>query len=130
MESYLTRYKKQEWDYLVSEVFQSRHLVAAYYLRNCSHILEVGGYKTPITNYLYGEHESVTVVDPRIEPFHAETLNDRPCLVRHLPLKLQDYHSTGNENGFVFLGMPKLPLQSTLDIMRRCEVCVLEFPIP
>ena len=113
---------------MASEVFQIRYLVAANYLRNCHHILEVGGCSTPITNYLRGAHESVTVVDPLVEPMQAETLNNRPCVVRHIPLKLQDYNPTGNENGFAVLGMPQLPLEPVLGIMRRCEVSVLEFP--
>ena len=113
---------------MASEVFQTRYLVAASHLRNCSHILEVGGCSTPITNYLRGAHESVTVVDPLVEPRHAETLNDRPCVVRHMPLKIQDYIPTGHENGFVALGMPQLPLDAVVGIMRRCDVSVLEFP--
>jgi hypothetical protein len=122
------RSERQQWNYMASEVFQSRYLVAANYLRNCSHILEVGGCSTPITNYLRGEHESVTVVDPLVEPLHAETLNDRPCTVRHIPVKVQDYGPTGRENGFAALGMPLLPLEPVLGIMRRCDVSVVEFP--
>ncbi len=114
---------------MASEVFQVRYLVAANYLRTCPHILEVGGCSTPITSYLRGAHESVTVVDPLVEPMQAKTLNNRPCVVRHLPLRLEDYSPTGNENGFVVLGMPQLPLERVLSIMRRCDVSVLEFPV-
>ena len=113
---------------MASEVFQIRYLVAANYLRNCNHILEIGGCSTPITNYLRGAHESVTVVDPLVEPMQAETLNNRPCVVRHIPRRIEDYSSTGDENGFAVLGMPQLPLEPVLDIMRRCDVSVLEFP--
>ena len=113
---------------MASEVFQTRYSVAANYLRDCNHILEVGGCSTPITNYLRGAHESVTVVDPLVEPMQAETLNNRPCLVQHIPLKVQDYQPTGNENGFAVLGMPQLPLEPVLRIMRGCDVSVLEFP--
>ena len=113
---------------MTSEVFQTRYLVAARYLRNCSHILEVGGCSTPITSFLQGAHESVTVVDPLVVPLQADTLNGRQCAVRHIPVRLEDYQTTGFENGFVALGMPMLPLPSVLAIMRRCEVSVLEFP--
>ena len=114
---------------MASEAFQNRYLVAANYLRNCHHILEVGGCSTPITNYLRGAHESVTVVDPLVEPLQAETLNNRRCLVRHIPLRIEEYQPTGHENGFAVLGMPQLPLEPVLQIMRRCEVSVLEFPV-
>jgi hypothetical protein len=121
--------RQQVWSYMASEVFQNRYLVAANYLRNCSHILEVGGCSTPVTNYLRGEHASVTVVDPLVEPLETATLNHRPCLVRHIPVRLEDYQPTGLENGFVALGMPFLPLEPVLAIMRRCDVSVLEFPV-
>ena len=113
---------------MASEAFQNRYLVAANYLRDCNHILEVGGCSTPITNYLRGNYESVTVVDPLVEPMQAQTLNNRPCVVRHIPVPIQDYDPTGHENGFAVLGMPQLPLEPVLAIMRRCEVSVLEFP--
>jgi hypothetical protein len=122
------RSRQQQWSYLASEVFQIRYLVAANYLRNCTHILEVGGCSTPVTNYLRGAHESVTVVDPLVEPLQAETLNNRRCLVRHIAMRLEDYTPTGHENGFAVLGMPQLPLELVLGIMRRCDVSVLEFP--
>ena len=123
------RSQQQVWSYMASEVFQTRYLVAANYLRNCRHILEVGACSTPITRYLRGAHESVTVVDPLVEPVQAETLNDRPCVVRHIPVKIQDYQPTGYENGFAVLGMPQLPLEPVLRIMRRCDISVLEFPV-
>jgi hypothetical protein len=113
---------------MATEAFQSRYLVAAHHLRNCSHVLEVGGCSTPITNYLRGAHESVTVVDPLVEPMLADTLNNRPCVVRHLPVRVEDYPPTGHENGFVVLGMPQLPLEPVLNVMRCCDVSVLEFP--
>jgi hypothetical protein len=123
------RSRQQVWNYMASEVFQARYLVAASYLRHCSHILEIGGCSTPITNYLRDAHASVTVVDPLVEPMQAETLNDRPCVVRHIPQRLEDYTPTGRENGFIVLGMPYLPLERVLGIMRGCEVSVLEFPV-
>jgi hypothetical protein len=123
------RSKQQVWSYMASEVFQTRYLVAAHYLRNCDHILEVGGCSTPITNYLQGAHASVTVVDPLVEPLESNTLNNQRCVVRHLPQRIEEYSPSGRENGFVALGMPQLPLEPVLTVMRTCDISVLEFPV-
>jgi hypothetical protein len=121
--------QQRVWSYMASEAFQTRYLVAAHHLRHCSHILEVGGCSTPITNYLHGAHASVTVVDPLVEPLESPRLNDHPCVVRHVPQRIEEYVPSGHENGFVALGMPQLPLEPVLDIMRRCDVSVVEFPV-
>src|SRR5688572_23952437 len=123
------RAQQRVWSYMASEAFQTRYLVAAHHVRHCSHILEVGGCSTPITNYLHGTHASVTVVDPLVEPLEANTLNGHPCVVRHLQQRIEEYVPTGRENGFVALGMPQLPLDPVLGIMRGCDVSVLEFPV-
>lgn len=120
---------QQQWSYMASEVFQSRYLVAANYLRSCTDILEVGGCSTPITNYLRGAHDSVTVVDPFVEPLRADTLNDRPCAVHHVPVRIEDYVPPRRVDGFAALGMPQLPLEPVLAIMRQCDVNVVEFPV-
>ena len=58
-----TRSGQEQWSYMASEVFQLRYLVAANYLRNCKHILEIGGCSTPMTNYLRGAHAT----SPRLQ---------------------------------------------------------------
>lgn len=60
-----------EWKYLWSEAFKSRYVLAAWLLRDCKHIVEIGGYRTPITDFLdleKGFHDSVTVFDPKMRP--------------------------------------------------------------
>lgn len=60
-----------EWKYLWSEAFKSRYVLAAWLLKDCKNIVEIGGYRTPITDFLPlddGYIESVTVYDPRMEP--------------------------------------------------------------
>lgn len=62
-----------EWKYLWSEAFKVRYAIAAWALNDCKHILEIGGYKTPITDFLdleSGRYESVTVYDPKCSDRH------------------------------------------------------------
>lgn len=120
-----------EWKYLESEPFYSRHILAAYHLKGCKNILEVGGYKTPITQFLQGDHESVTVVDPLAKPYYSSTLNNRHCEIKHLAIKIEEYKPKGNEDGFLFLGIEGLTqdaINKIIDIMRKCKVNIIEFP--
>lgn len=62
-----------EWKYLWSEAFKSRYVLAAWLLKDYLNIVEIGGYRTPITDFLDldgGRHQSITVFDPRCAPRH------------------------------------------------------------
>ena len=94
-----------DMDYLCSEAAQSRSVIAAHLLRECPHVLELGGFKTPITLYLTGRHESVTVVDPLMRDYEADSLNGYPCRVRHISQPFQNLGLKTDETwGFVMLG--------------------------
>jgi hypothetical protein len=56
-----------EWKYLYSEPFKCRYALAAYLLRDCEYIFEIGGYKTPIDEFVTHEAKMVMSIDPRIE---------------------------------------------------------------
>lgn len=58
------------WAYLKSEPFKIRYVIAAYYLNNCTEIIEIGGYKTPISDFL--ENKKITVIDPLVEPRRSD----------------------------------------------------------
>lgn len=119
-----------EWKYLESDPFKARQILAAHHLKDCKNILEVGGYKTPITQFLQGYHESVTVVDPLAKPYSCDTLNGKHCEVRHLPIKIEEHKPKGNEDGFLFLGMEEISQDASariIDIMKKCKVNILEF---
>lgn len=94
-----------DMDYLLSEAAQFRCVIAAHIVRDCPHVLEVGGFTTPISQYLRARHESVTVVDPLMRAYRADTLNGHPCRVRHIP---DSFQSAGIgplfDYGFVMLG--------------------------
>lgn len=57
-----------EWKYLYSKPFQIRYVIAAHYLKDCPSIIEIGGYKSPITDFLSHPFKQVVSVDPLIEP--------------------------------------------------------------
>jgi hypothetical protein len=67
----------------------ARLALAAHYIRGVRHVIEIGGAYTPITDYLIDAPTSITVIDPKIKPFESETLNGRPCRVRHIKAKVQ-----------------------------------------
>ena len=41
-----------EWKYLCSEPFHIRAVIAAHYLQDCPHVIEIRSYKVPITHFL------------------------------------------------------------------------------
>lgn len=54
------------WPYLESELFQSRYVLAAYFLRGIPLVVELGGHKTPITGFL-GPGQVGISIDPLLE---------------------------------------------------------------
>lgn len=75
--------------HLAGDAASLRQAMAAHFLRGARHVVEIGGAHAPITEFLTHAPESVTVIDPKIEPFEADTLNGRPCRVRHVAAKFQ-----------------------------------------
>ncbi|CAN5242449.1 hypothetical protein BH10PSE7_BH10PSE7_36350 [soil metagenome] len=67
-----------------------RQVLAAHFLRDCPHVLEIGGHLRPVTAYLTHHPRSVTVIDPKVIPYESETLGGHPCRVRHIARKYQD----------------------------------------
>ena len=55
-----------EWSYLLSSPFSARNALAAYYCNyyDADSILEVGGYRNPITQFYTGPASRITLVDP------------------------------------------------------------------
>ena len=56
------------WPYLELEPFKIRSVLAAHFLKDCSEIVELGGYKTPISDFVTGK--KVTVLDKLLEEKH------------------------------------------------------------
>jgi hypothetical protein len=83
-----------------------RQLLAAYFVRDCPHIVEIGGHLNPVTPYLMHHPESVLVVDPKADPHVEDRLNGRPCRVRHVARKFQEltFDLAPHTYGLVMLG--------------------------
>ena len=94
-----------EHNFYEHDAFKSRYVLAAHHLRHCRHIVEIGGYRTPISSFLRSQHESVTTIDPYIKPLAADSLNGAPCRVRHLPMMFEDYRLRGDEDCFLYIGL-------------------------
>jgi Methyltransferase domain len=103
------------WAYLESPAFGVRGVIAASFLRDCSTVVELGGGKATIDQFLTGSHASVIVVDPLLPDRTLDTLNGSPCAVEHVRARFQDldWVVTGaGSYGIVMLG---LELQGLVD---------------
>jgi hypothetical protein len=70
---------KLEHNFYEHDAFRSRYVLAAHHLRGCRHVVEIGGYRTPISTFLHGHHESVTTIDPYVRPYASGTASRPPC---------------------------------------------------
>jgi hypothetical protein len=88
-----------------------RQVLAAYFVRDCPHVVEIGGNGRPITGYLAHRPQSVLSVDPKMAPFEAEMLNGHPCRVRHIARKFQeiDYDYAPRSYSLILLGCSLKP---------------------
>ena len=55
------------FDFFETECAKSRYAMAAYHLRNCDHIIDIGSALTSIDSFLIHKPSSVTVIDPVID---------------------------------------------------------------
>lgn len=97
--------------HLAAPILTARHALAAHFLRDCAHIVELGGYRTPITGFLTHQPQSVLSIDPKIEPLERDELNGAACRVRHIPRKFQqvDIELAPYSYGLVILGYSLKP---------------------
>lgn len=80
----------KDFAYLMTEAGRARSRLASHYLKDCENILEIGGFKTPITPYLIGPHKRVLSIDPKGEEYESPELNGHPCEVRHVVDRFQN----------------------------------------
>lgn len=114
-----------------------RQVLAAHFVRDCPHIVEIGGHVRPVTDYLTHAPLSVLSVDPKTAPLEAEQLHGRPCRVRHVSKKFQEveYDYEPGSYGLVLLGYSlkalgsREPLgQLLFGLIDNARTIVLEYP--
>ena len=114
-----------------------RQVMAAYFVSDCRHVVEIGGHLRPVTPFLTHDPDSVVVVDPKVEPYESDRLNGRACKVRHIARKFQEvsFDAPRGEYGLVLLGYSlkafgtREPLGAALfSLIDNARTVVLEYP--
>ena len=114
-----------------------RQVVAAHFVSDCRHVVEIGGHLRPVTRFLTHGPDSVVVVDPKVVPYEAEELNGRACKVSHIARKFQEvsFDAPRGEYGLVLLGYSlkafgtREPLGEALfRLIDDARIVVLEYP--
>ena len=126
----------KDWKYLESRAFSTRYVLAAHFVYPCRSVIEIGGSRTPIDQFLTGTHDRVVVIDPFIRESHADTLQGKPCAVSHVRARFQDidWHiPPGSEYGLVMLGLEIQGLEPyhyevLYQLVNQARVTVIEFP--
>lgn len=131
-----------EMAYLLSEAAQARYVLAAHYVSDCEKIVEIGGFKTPITKFLTTTPKSILVLDPKIEEFHTDYLYGSPCQVDHIATTFQrfDFNLQKYSYGLVLLGCSikhfgdeeetkNTQWTKLVDLVDRAQITVLEFAV-
>ncbi len=99
-------YVKSDIAYLLTPAAQSRYVLAAYYVRRCDHIIEIGGRSTPITDFLTHVPRSILVLDPKMQEYSMDKLHGKSCHIRHVSEEFQswDFDLENKNYGLVILG--------------------------
>ena len=115
-----------------------RQVMAAHFLRDCDDVIEIGGAGLPISRYLTHHPRSVTIIDPKIEAYEADTLNGQPCHVEYIPQKLQavELEPKPFEYGLVLLGLSLKPFgqRGAVDprLIRwidQAKIVIIDYPL-
>lgn len=113
-----------------------RQVLAAHFVRDCEHIVEIGGHIRPVTDFLTHQPKSVLSVDPKTPPYESDMLNGQPCRVRHVAKKFQevDYDFAPRRYGLVLLGYSLRPFGSCeplgpllFSLIDNAKVVVIEY---
>lgn len=117
-----------EWSYLLSPSFRLRQVLAAHLVENCPNVIEIGSYRSPISNFMKTSHTNVVLIDPRLDNVLP---NDR--IFNLVPIK-SSFHVINPEPYFPFaLVALGVDVEEGLseDFVNWCGMssfCVLEYP--
>jgi len=123
--------------HLAGPAAEIRQVLAAHFVRDCEHVVEIGGHIRPVTAYLTHTPKSVLSVDPKTPDFEAGELNGQPCRVRHVSKKFQEveYDYSPHTYGLVLLGYSLKPFgkreplgQLLFSLIDNAKVVVIEYP--
>ncbi len=128
--------------YLLTEAAQARYILAAHYVRDCDHIVEIGGYKAPITKFVTTVPKSILVLDPKTDEFHSDSLYGKPCRVDHLATTFQEHAFEAEKDtyGLVIIGLSlkffskdetkkAKEWDRLLDLINNARVTIVETPV-
>lgn len=117
-----------EWKYLESESFKSRYVLAADFMKDMDFVVEIGGYKTPIVDFLPDSVAAISI-DPKSE---SRKYGNK--------MVISDYYVDNSiipqekSYGVVLLGMDLENLEGKawlelLNLIRGAEKVVIGYPI-
>ncbi len=120
-----------QWLYLKSEAFKTRYVLAANYLKNCSEVIEIGGYKTPISDFL--DDRKITVIDPYTNPRNDQMVNHYLGTLDSWAKETNKYRPLGNYGvlilGFHLEEMSYFAWNYLYELISSSEITIIEFPI-
>lgn len=116
-----------EFSNLELEIFKTRSAIAAYLLRNCEEIIEIGSYKYPIFNFVDTKKIFVTAIDPRTPEVQTESVCCLPILFQDWDVQL---HRASY--GVLLLGldlhMPAHGWDKLCKLINASKRTIIEFP--
>ena len=88
-----------------------RQVLAAHFVRDCPHVVEIGGHLRPVTAYLTHQPLSVLSVDPKTAPYEADTLMASPaaCAMWRASSRSSTTTTRRDSYGLVLLGYSLKP---------------------
>jgi len=112
-----------EFSYLLTEQFQTRYAITAFLLRDCEQIVEIGGYRTPISGFI--KDKTVHVVGPKV------MYSTSPSAFHH-HMTFQNWKVPElNNYGLALLGLDihGSDWQKLYDLIDRSTRTVIEVPV-
>ena len=113
------------WQYLTTEAYASRLMLAAGYVKGCPIIIELGGYKTPITPFLSYPFEKSINLDPLTESYSDEK-------TLFLPIDYREYDfSPYMKKDFALVMMRmEIPYSQVLhNLVCSAKIIVIDYPV-